>query len=81
MASERRFSWGETVRVSVKAPAVYNPGAQGSVCGIVTLQDEDRARTLGEDIGATLYLLELADGAAVEIPERWLETNKGSGAG
>jgi hypothetical protein len=37
------------------------------------LQDEDRARALGEAVGVTLYLVEFADGTAVEIPERWLE--------
>ncbi len=71
------FDWGDTVRVLANAPSAYRPASRGTVCGAAVLQDEDRARAMGEAVGVTLYLVEFSDGTALEIPERWLEAIRG----
>ena len=71
------FAWGDSVRVLAGAPSAYHPTSRGSVCGAAVLQDKDQARAMGEEVGIVLYLVEFADGTAVEIPERWLEAIRG----
>jgi hypothetical protein len=68
-----RFKWGDTVRIASKAPSDLRPGLFGSVCGIRTIDSENLARLMKEQIGTVLLLIEFGDGHTVEIPERFLD--------
>jgi hypothetical protein len=68
-----RATWGDTVRVKSTAPSGLLAGQLAAVCGMRTVENGDQAKQFGCEIGATLYLVELGDGHAVEIPEHLVE--------
>lgn len=70
------FTWGDTVRVKVDAPPAVRPGALGEVVGIREIENQDQSTQFwGMPLGTKLYLVELGDGVAVEVPERMLEAD------
>jgi hypothetical protein len=69
----RRPTWGDSVNISEKAPPQWRPGAYASVCGITVIENERMASLYECPIGTTVYLVEFADGSAVEVPEDSIE--------
>jgi hypothetical protein len=55
------FTWGDTVRVKIDAPADLHPGAVADVVAIT-----------GDDAN-TVYTIEFGDGSDIEVAEKWLE--------
>ena len=58
----RRFTWGELVRVTPKAPAEYRSGQYAWVVGIQIVPDE-----------TVMYTVEYEDGSSQEIDGRFLQ--------
>lgn len=54
------FDYGQEVDVAAIAPKEFRPGTSASVCGMIRLDGQNQ------------YVVEFADGDAVEIPERFL---------
>jgi hypothetical protein len=63
------ITWGDTVLVSLEAPAEFRPGARGSVSGIRDLKRTPESDSVDS---AALYLIEFADGEEIEIPQSFL---------
>lgn len=49
------------------------PEALAEVVGIRSIESSQQAAEFEAIIGSKLYLIEFADGEAVEVPERWIE--------
>ena len=58
------FTWGNTVRVQANAPSEFRPGEIGEICSISSMPVAETKR---------LYLVEFADGLAIEVPGTYLE--------
>jgi hypothetical protein len=71
-----KFEYGQTVRVKATAPELFRPGQMVSVCGERIVESKEIAKAFGEPVGTVLCLVEFSDGQAVEVPERWLESEK-----
>jgi hypothetical protein len=71
------FSWGDSVRVKAGAPE-KRPGTIAAVVGIREIENEAQARQFLATIGGKVYLIEYADGIAVEVPEAWIESAEAS---
>ena len=69
-----RFTWGDSVRVTVDAPKKYKELESGSVCGIREIDTEESAQAVGESLGTVMYIVEASDGRSLEISERYLES-------
>jgi hypothetical protein len=72
MVNGNRFTWGQSVRVSDKAPNDYRPGQYASVCGIREIARDDPSMP-HEPIGTPMYIIEFSDGSSIEVPEQLLE--------
>jgi hypothetical protein len=68
-----RFTWGDTVRVSLTAPPQYRPGSLGAICGLRTVTEGGSSSTEQLAVSGDLYLVEFGDGFTIEIPDRLLE--------
>jgi hypothetical protein len=69
----RHFTWGSPVRVKANADEVFHPGELAEVVGISAVENAAQSAALGASIGTTIYLIEFADGSAIDVPEAWLE--------
>lgn len=74
-------TWGDTVRLEKGAPKESRPGALAAVCGMREVETPEQSEQLGCAIGTTLYLVELGDGASVEVPEELVEVVSDDGVG
>jgi hypothetical protein len=68
----QKFEYGEAVRVAENAPAKFHPSEIVSVCGFRSIETEKQALTSGFPVQTLLYLVELGNGDAIEIPESFL---------
>lgn len=68
-----RPTWEDTVRVKKDAPSEMRTGSLAAVCGIRVVETTEQARRFDSMIGSTLYLIELGDGSAIEVPEALVE--------
>ena len=68
-----RFTWGETVKISIDAPKEYKPGELAEVCSMWEIKTEENSKALGEPVGTIIYSIEFGDGTLMEAPERYLE--------
>ena len=68
----KKIDYGSLVKISEKAPAKYKPSLFGSVCGHRLIEDEEDASKFKVSIGTNVWLVEIADGTAYEIPEQYL---------
>ena len=75
---KRPLTWGDAVRVSAAAPPRFRPGELGAVCGLRTVETQRVAEEFAQPVGTTLYLVEFAEGDAIEVPEAFLERANGS---
>ena len=71
----RRFTYGDTLRISLAAPPDQHPGDVGEICGI--RPDPYRAgvvdvATVGDEVGL-VYFVEFPSGDAIELAEAQLE--------
>jgi hypothetical protein len=73
--SERRFTWGDTVRVAEKQGLhlAWRPGSLGAICGLRKIETERQASSSSLELGTILYTVEFEDGESVEIPGDLLE--------
>ena len=72
---ENKFDYGESVRISCKAPSKYHPSEIGFICGMIDIDSKEAAIAydcLGSD---WLYTVELLNGNSLQIPENLLETD------
>ena len=67
-----RFERGERVQFRTDVPASVPGGTVGSVIGVRLARRVDSSRPHGAE-GPILYLVQLEDGRAVEIPEQFLK--------
>jgi len=67
------FTWGDSVRIKADAPPQFRPDEAASVCGIREIETADQAEHFGAPIGSRLYLVELEEGEAIEVPGTWLD--------
>lgn len=65
-------SWGDTVRVRADAPAGMRPDNVGEVVGMRDVDTAEVAVQFKAPIGSRIYLVEFADGAALEIAAAWV---------
>lgn len=66
------FNYGDTVEVKLNAPTQFYPKAIGSISGIRQIKTEATASHFQQPPKSYLYLVELNDGNAIEIPEIYL---------
>lgn len=66
------ITWGDTVTVAQDAPDRFQPGLQGSVCGMRDRPVDWEGSESESEASARLYLVEFSDGEAIEIPEQYL---------
>jgi hypothetical protein len=69
---QEQIDYGKTVLISPEAPAIYHPGEIASTCGLRTVETERQSEQLGVPIGTLMWLVELGDGEALEVPEGYL---------
>lgn len=69
---EPSFNWGDVVMVKLIAPERYKPGFRGCICGIRNIDSLETALEFDQKIGSKLYLIEFANGEALEIPSFFL---------
>jgi hypothetical protein len=71
----RPFAWGETVRVSLRVPDAFRPGALAEVIGLRVMPHSEivTCEHSQERVTANLVLIEFADGNSVELPDYLLE--------
>jgi hypothetical protein len=69
-----KATWGETVRVGKEAPASLRPGTLAEVVGIREVETPEQVHQFGAPVGTKVYLVELGNGDALEVPEGWLES-------
>lgn len=67
-----KFEWGDAVRLCKNAPAKYQAGDIGSVCAVRLVDTAEAAGKFGVEIGEVVYLVELPNGEAMEVPEVYL---------
>ena len=73
---KNRFTWGDSVRVSPRAPAEWRPGTCGSVVGFMGQRGAEAGQP---DAGqpeaerGVMYTVEYGDGSSAEVPEAYLE--------
>lgn len=66
------FTYGDIVLVKTDAPAEMRPGQTASVVGINTEHEMSRS-PFDQFLPGTVYLVEFADGEALDIHEGMLE--------
>lgn len=62
------ITWGDAVLISLHAPAEFQPGAQGSVCGFRDVKQHVGSGDGDSSSEQRLYLVEFPNGTAIEIP-------------
>lgn len=70
-----RFTWGNSVSVSVDAEQCYRPGEFGSVCGITCVDNDELAKNLQVPRGSYSYTIEFGDGTDALIPDKYLSSS------
>ena len=68
-----KFTWGDSVRIKLTAPARLRPGEGGEVVAITKIENQHQAEHYDVAIGITTYLVEFGDGQDVTVPESLLE--------
>ena len=67
-----KYDYGDSVTVNINAPEHYRPKAKGSLCGVRRVETDEQAKAANTSVGATLWLVEFADGSSVEVLEEYL---------
>lgn len=67
-----KYKYGQSVRIVETAPSVLKPGSEVAVVGMTKLDQERKIFDIRCPIGADVYLIEYADGKAVEVPEQFI---------
>lgn len=68
-----KIDYGDAVEIEGDAPTKYHPGEGGSTCGYRIIESEKESNVTEEAIGTALWLIELPNGDAFEIPEKYLK--------
>jgi hypothetical protein len=70
---ESKFDYGESIRISKRAPEKYHPAEIGFICGMID-RDSEEAVLAYDCIGSGwLYTVEIFNGSSLQIPEKYLE--------
>ena len=69
-----RFDYGDAVRVRRRAPSKLRPGAAAVVVGITT-PEQRRDGHFHQFPAGVVYLIEYADGEAIDVHEDMLESS------
>lgn len=69
---EHVFDYGDIVMIKQDAPLRYKPGSIGNICGIRIINNIETAKQFNQMMNSELYLIEFADGQALEIPKLFL---------
>ena len=69
----RNPTWGDTVRIKEGLLTAPYSGSLAAVCGMRRVETPEQAKQFECAIGTHLYLIELGDGASLEVPEALLE--------
>ena len=67
------INFGDTVKISVLAPAKWMPGSEGSVISIYVVENTSYAEQHGVQIGDRMIGVEEGDGTTFEVPETYVE--------
>ena len=70
--NDMKYDYGDSVTVNNNAPEHYRPKAKGSLCGVRRVETDEQAKAANTSVGATLWLVEFADGSSVEVLEEYL---------
>lgn len=70
---ENKFTWGDPVIISIKAPSQYYPGEFASVCGFYKISSPESAKEFECKIGEWIYTVEFSNGSDIQIAELYLE--------
>ena len=73
MSEGSEFKWGDQVVVKSGLPGWARPGEAAAVVAITDIQPSSKPRPFPAQIGSRVYLIEFADGTAVEVPSDYIE--------
>ena len=73
---DNKFTWGDPVFISERAPIQFHPSEFASICGFYQITSEEGAKAFECNIGDWIYTVELINGEISRISPKVINKKK-----